>query len=110
MLHFYSDVTSRYLVEGPKGAVLHTGDFRAEPWFLESLIKNPYIQRYLAAPSATKQNRGTSTDISRTLETIYLDTACMFSTSNVPTKVGRTILLALHNTYRMTCRMTRSPA
>lgn len=97
-------------MEGPKGAVLHTGDFRAEPWFLESLAKNPYIQRYLAAPSATKQNRGTSNDVSRTLETIYLDTACMFSTSSVPTKVGRTILFALHDTYRMNSRMTPSPA
>lgn len=81
----------RYLIEGPKGAVLHTGDFRAEPWFLESLIKNPLIQRYLAAPSSANQiqvnDSNKANAISHTLDAIYLDTACMFSTLTVPTKV-----------------------
>ncbi|KZT27102.1 hypothetical protein NEOLEDRAFT_1131086 [Neolentinus lepideus HHB14362 ss-1] len=35
-----------FLIEGSKGNVLHTGDFRAEPWFIESLTRNPFLQRY----------------------------------------------------------------
>lgn len=35
-----------FLVEGERGAVLHTGDCRAEKWWLEALIRNPVLQRY----------------------------------------------------------------
>lgn len=35
-----------FLIEGDKGNFLHTGDLRAEPWFIESLTRNPFIQRY----------------------------------------------------------------
>ena len=41
---------NRYLIEGSEGAILHTGDFRAEPWFLESIKRNPFLQPYLAVP------------------------------------------------------------
>lgn len=58
------------------GAVLHTGDFRAEPVFLEAIIKNPFLKRYLES---------TSEDV---LEAIYLDTASMLRVSEVPTKVS----------------------
>ncbi|KAL6308244.1 hypothetical protein BKA93DRAFT_868915 [Sparassis latifolia] len=84
-----------YLVEGAKGAVLHTGDFRAEPWFLESLSKNPYIQQYIAAsPSSLplrpyengKLNEYGHLGVVKTLEAIYLDTACLLGTLNIPTK------------------------
>ncbi|CAO1632432.1 unnamed protein product [Sympodiomycopsis kandeliae] len=37
-----------FLVEGQRGAVLHTGDCRAEKWWLESLIRNPVLQRYVS--------------------------------------------------------------
>ncbi|EAU83943.2 hypothetical protein CC1G_09825 [Coprinopsis cinerea okayama7 len=71
-----------FLIEGPRGAVLHTGDFRAEPWFLESIVRNPFLQPYLYP-----QTCGGTHALSRTLEAIYLDTACVLSTSEVPTKI-----------------------
>lgn len=37
-----------FLVEGQRGAVLHTGDCRAEKWWLEALIRNPVMQRYVS--------------------------------------------------------------
>lgn len=82
---------SRFLVEGAKGAVLHTGDLRAEPWFLESLKYNPFIQRYIDAPAqplcgSTRGLPYHSYPIPK-LDTIYLDTACLLNTYNVPPKV-----------------------
>jgi len=38
---------NRFLIEGPRGAVLHTGDLRAESWFLTSLTRNPFLQPYI---------------------------------------------------------------
>ncbi|KAI0081463.1 hypothetical protein K474DRAFT_1566449, partial [Panus rudis PR-1116 ss-1] len=73
-----------FLVEGAKGAVLHTGDLRAEPCFLESLTKNPFVQKYLAPTGNVPPSNG----VSQTLEAIYLDTACMFGMNEVPPKVG----------------------
>ncbi|KAJ8693504.1 hypothetical protein PTI98_008491 [Pleurotus ostreatus] len=60
------------LIEGTRGAVLHTGDVRAEPVFIEALKLNPHLRPYL-----------TST---KTLEAIFLDTACLLSTAEVPSK------------------------
>ncbi|KAE8216678.1 hypothetical protein CF327_g144 [Tilletia walkeri] len=37
-----------FLVEGPRGAVLHTGDVRAEPWWIEKLRREPVLQRWIA--------------------------------------------------------------
>ncbi|KAF5361843.1 hypothetical protein D9756_002075 [Leucocoprinus leucothites] len=67
-----------YLIEGPKGTILHTGDFRAEPWFLESLSRNPFLQPYLYA--------STNGPLHKILDCIYLDTACAFSPLDIPTK------------------------
>ncbi|KAG5643924.1 hypothetical protein DXG03_009332 [Asterophora parasitica] len=75
-----------FLIEGAKGAVLHTGDFRAEPWFLESLTRNPYLQPYFA-PQVSRKGHCT---IVKTLEAIYLDTANVLSTLSVPTKAAAT--------------------
>ena len=36
-----------FLIEGPRGAVLHTGDLRAEDWWVEALARNPLISRYV---------------------------------------------------------------
>ncbi|KAF9528996.1 hypothetical protein CPB83DRAFT_853590 [Crepidotus variabilis] len=73
-----------FLIEGSRGAVLHTGDFRAEPWFLESITRNPYLQPYL---SEVYPNASTSGPfVGKTLEAIYLDTACVLSPIIVPTK------------------------
>jgi len=71
-----------FLIEGDKGAVLHTGDFRAEPWFLESLTRNPFLQRYLYSKKPGL--------INKPLEAIYLDTACVLSPNAIPTKVEAT--------------------
>ncbi|SPO21214.1 uncharacterized protein UTRI_00691 [Ustilago trichophora] len=36
-----------FLIQGANGAVLHTGDMRAEPWWCEALTRNPYLSPYL---------------------------------------------------------------
>ncbi|KAG7447100.1 uncharacterized protein BT62DRAFT_993446 [Guyanagaster necrorhizus] len=69
-----------YLIEGTKGAVLHTGDLRAEPWFLESLKRNPFLQPYLST------SWGNRSSVIKPLEAIYLDTACVMNIEEVPTK------------------------
>ena len=76
----------RYLIEGPQGAALHTGDFRAEPWFLDALTRNPLIQQYLAPIYPTTPDDTDS--VTTTLDAIYLDTACLLSEKVVPSKVG----------------------
>lgn len=77
----------RFLIEGPKGAVLHTGDFRAEPWFLDSLRKHPYLEKYLAPLRSTSEPSVSGGSVGETLEAIYLDTACLLSTAAAPSKV-----------------------
>ncbi|KAI5986181.1 beta-lactamase-like protein, partial [Pisolithus albus] len=69
-----------FLIEGPRGSVLHTGDMRAEPWFLSSLARNPFLQRYLA-DSAENLNVLVA-------QAIYLDTASLLSITMVPTKAS----------------------
>lgn len=77
-------------MEGAQGAVLHTGDFRAESWFLDSLSKEPALQKYLAVPIVPPHNRAkrSSDAVSQSLEAIYLDTACLLGTHEVPNKVS----------------------
>ncbi|KAJ7474010.1 beta-lactamase-like protein, partial [Mycena latifolia] len=77
-----------FLIEGAQGAVLHTGDFRAEPWFLESITRNPFLQPYLASLDA--HSSGSGDPLSKTLEAIYLDTASVMSSAIVPTKADAT--------------------
>ncbi|KAG1818539.1 uncharacterized protein BJ212DRAFT_1479545 [Suillus subaureus] len=36
-----------FLIEGPRGTILHTGDVRAEHWLLKSLARNPFLQPYI---------------------------------------------------------------
>ncbi|KAI0657242.1 hypothetical protein C8Q70DRAFT_1046208 [Cubamyces menziesii] len=78
-----------FLVEGTKGAVLHTGDLRAEPWFVDCLRHNPFVQKYLdvsaAAPSPVRKQA--SRRSKPRLEAIYLDTACLLNIYDVPSKV-----------------------
>lgn len=83
-----SSASGRFLVEGPQGAVLHTGDFRAEPWFLQALARNPLIQRYLSPLHFSDlHDPDEHNTIACTLDAIYLDTACALSETAVPTKV-----------------------
>ncbi|KAE9387923.1 hypothetical protein BT96DRAFT_454671 [Gymnopus androsaceus JB14] len=88
-----------FLIEGSEGAILHTGDFRAEPWFLESIKHNPLLQPYLAlSEDETSENDGNG--VVKTLEAIYLDTACVMQNYQVPTKDDATSgLIALLKLY-----------
>ncbi|KAJ1587267.1 hypothetical protein NDA15_003834 [Ustilago hordei] len=36
-----------FLIQGSEGAVLHTGDMRAERWWCDALTRNPYLSPYL---------------------------------------------------------------
>lgn len=77
---------SRYLVEGPEGAVLHTGDVRAEPVMLEQLARNPLIQKYIPDPFSRYTAPTKEDSPLRTLEAIYIDTAALVQASEVPSK------------------------
>jgi hypothetical protein len=84
-LDFDFSFTFRYHIDGPTGAVLHHGDFRAKLWFLKSLGHNHFLQPYLYSSSDGL--------LHQTLECIYLDNACVFSPLGVPTKVSSSIQL-----------------
>ncbi|KAK7041798.1 hypothetical protein VNI00_009087 [Paramarasmius palmivorus] len=87
-----------YLIEGSQGNILHTGDFRAEPWFLDSVKQNPFLQPYLALSQEETLTHGTG--VVKTLDAIYLDTACVMQTHEVPTKESATSgLIALMKLY-----------
>jgi len=62
-------------VQGSQGSVLHTGDFRAEPSFLKSVTEDPSLRPFLAQGG------------NKTLDAIYVDTACVWSGSEPPSKV-----------------------
>ena len=62
-------------MQGSQGSVLHTGDFRAEPSFLESVAEDPFLRPFLTQGG------------NQTLDAIYLDTACVWSSSEPPSKV-----------------------
>jgi hypothetical protein len=81
-------------VEGPQGAVLHTGDFRAEPWFLDDIRRNPFLQPYLVLPKVREgtvqerhMDKRSGSPLFKTLDAIYLDTECLLMMNDVPTKV-----------------------
>lgn len=79
-----------FLIEGPRGTVLHTGDVRAEYWLLQSLARNPFLQPYI--PDTEEDLRvliarnNQTASLTKTLNVIYLDTACMLRGTVVPTK------------------------
>ncbi|KAI0712393.1 hypothetical protein C8Q76DRAFT_857903 [Earliella scabrosa] len=88
-----------FLVEGSKGAVLHTGDLRAEPWFLESIKHNPFIQRYIDTPRPPAATSHTSSDPAHPpskLEAIYLDTACLLNTYDAEAATALAGLMAMY--------------
>lgn len=81
-------------MEGLQGAVLHTGDFRAEPWFLDDIRRNPFLQPYLALPEVQegtvlerRTDKCSDIPLFKTLDAIYLDTECVLAMNEVPTKV-----------------------
>ncbi|KAG8997285.1 hypothetical protein FRB93_000418 [Tulasnella sp. JGI-2019a] len=81
-----------YLIEGERGAVLHTGDVRCEEWWINALKRNQYLRPYLASPNAVnafdidRKGKGPNVEPFKQLEAIYLDTACMFATFELPSK------------------------
>ncbi|KDR81002.1 hypothetical protein GALMADRAFT_153374 [Galerina marginata CBS 339.88] len=83
-----------FLIEGDRGVVLHTGDFRAEPWFLESITRNPFLQPYISPKLedhiADDSKKNVTPAVSKTLEAIYLDTASVMSPLEIPTKESAT--------------------
>ncbi|KIJ41706.1 hypothetical protein M422DRAFT_255324 [Sphaerobolus stellatus SS14] len=67
-----------FLVEGPLGNILHTGDLRAETCFLETLTRNPCLQKYIPPPvSFSYETLSDREKPLRTLDAIHLDTACL---------------------------------
>jgi DNA cross-link repair 1C protein len=70
---------NRFLVEGRRGTVLHTGDIRAEPAMVARLIKSRHLAPYLSG-----HNGGPPP---KQLDCVYLDTASMLGTQAVPSKV-----------------------
>jgi DNA cross-link repair 1C protein len=63
----FLSLTASIVFEGDGVAVLYTGDIRSEPWFVNSLTRNPLLIEY-------------ATDL-KTLDCIYLDTSF---TENIP--------------------------
>ena len=52
---------SLLVIEGNGSAILYTGDIRSEPWFVNSLTRNPFLIEYVTGL--------------KTLDCIYLDTS-----------------------------------
>ena len=74
-------------MEGSQSAVLHTGDFCAEPWFLDDIRRHPLLQPY-RTPAETpggamfgqRDSKYQGDRLYKTLDVIFLDTACLIST------------------------------
>ncbi|KIM77746.1 hypothetical protein PILCRDRAFT_825184 [Piloderma croceum F 1598] len=76
-----------FLIEGNKGAILHTGDFCADPCFLDTISRNLYLRQYLAQPPITQEHPvQLEFSAKKTLDAIYLDTASLLSKLDAPTK------------------------
>lgn len=70
-----------FLFESDSCAVLYTGDVRAEPWFVNTLIRNPFLIEYTTGQ--------------KSLDCIYLDTSFTDQNMTFPTKAqGLSELLA----------------
>ncbi|CAE6503773.1 unnamed protein product [Rhizoctonia solani] len=68
----------RFLIEGKRGAVLHTGDVRAEPAMVSQLAQSVHMAPYLFANGQQQKQ----------LEAVYLDTASLIGTQIVPSKAN----------------------
>ncbi|KAJ1310046.1 hypothetical protein OPQ81_006799 [Rhizoctonia solani] len=65
-----------FLIEGKRGAILHTGDLRAEPAMVSKLTQSVHIAPYLLTNGEQKKQ----------LEAMYLDTASFIGTQMAPSK------------------------
>jgi hypothetical protein len=57
----YNVLLTEVVIEGQGKAVLYTGDIRSEPWFVDSLTRNPSLIEYAHGL--------------KILDTVYLDTS-----------------------------------
>lgn len=69
---------TRFLIESPEHAILYTGDVRSEPFLINSLTENPYLQDYLSLHGHASR---------KTLDQIYLDTSAALSKGRLLSKV-----------------------
>ena len=68
--------------------MLHTGDFRAEPVFVEAVLRNPALQPFISSSVLKEAGVRCTVDRQDVLEAIYLDTASLTNTVEIPTKVN----------------------
>ena len=85
-MKFASEIFDRFLVEGSHGAVLHTGDFRCETVFIDSLRKNLFLQRYISQPDP--EHPDVYIKPAETLDSIFIDTENLFANYRVLSKVS----------------------
>ncbi|KAB5587824.1 DNA repair metallo-beta-lactamase [Ceratobasidium theobromae] len=89
--HLTTAVGYRFLIEGRRGAILHTGDIRAEPAMVARLTKSQHVGPYIIDSNGRQGKQ---------LEALYLDTASMIGTRIVPSKAEAVEgLLRLINMY-----------
>ncbi|WVO23495.1 uncharacterized protein IAS62_004850 [Cryptococcus decagattii] len=78
--------STMFLIASAKKAVLHTGDVRADTRFIDSLKRNPILQEFLAPISMYRKAKSLVGGGRRVLDRIYLDTAAMLGTGDMPDK------------------------
>lgn len=78
--------STMFLITSDKKAVLHTGDVRADTRFIDSLKRNPILQEFLAPASVYQKAKSLVGGGRRVLDRIYLDTAAILGTGDMPDK------------------------
>ncbi|AFR94060.2 hypothetical protein CNAG_07550 [Cryptococcus neoformans var. grubii H99] len=78
--------STMFLITSDKKTVLHTGDVRADTRFIDSLKRNPILQEFLAPASVYQKAKSLVGGGRRVLDRIYLDTAAMLGTGDMPDK------------------------
>ncbi|BGP19562.1 hypothetical protein JCM10213_000162 [Rhodosporidiobolus nylandii] len=113
--------SAMFLIDGtgPLGrrCVLHTGDIRAEDWWLEALKHNPHVQPYLGPPplppvrQASRKGKEKATEeesliieeertrAGKTLDCIYIDTSSTLDEELVPKAEAASGLVQLVSQY-----------
>ncbi|ODO02074.1 hypothetical protein L198_02805 [Cryptococcus wingfieldii CBS 7118] len=76
--------SAMFLITSPTIAVLHTGDVRADSRFIEYLKRHPALQQFLAPSSTYRHAKDGVGGGRRVLDRIYLDTAAMLGTGDMP--------------------------
>ncbi|KZO97143.1 hypothetical protein CALVIDRAFT_554751 [Calocera viscosa TUFC12733] len=74
-----------FLVEGARGAVLHTGDVRSEPIMVNALRRNPLVTQYIS-PRIDFPDADVSPTPIKVLDAIHVDTSCFLGTVEAPPK------------------------